>query len=259
MEGGGMAGLGQDFRHALRHLQRSPGFALAAVFTLALGICANAVIFSLLDQLVLRPLNVPGGEDLYQVQRQVQPSESYPDYVDLRDRNRTFEGLMAYEISTAGLDSDGKAAPVWIYTASGNYFDVLGIHPYLGRFFHNSDEHGPNSAPYIVLSFDYWKGHFQGDREVVGRTVRLNKYSYMVLGVAPDGFRGTELFYAPALWAPLVNQPQIEGSSDLDQRANRGRWVVGRLKSGVTPSQATADLNGIAAYLAKRYPNDDGR
>jgi len=259
MEGGGMAGLGQDFRHALRHLQRSPGFALAAVFTLALGICANAVIFSLLDQLVLRPLNVPGGEDLYQVQRQVQPSESYPDYVDLRDRNRTFEGLMAYEISTAGLDSDGKAAPVWIYTASGNYFDVLGIQPYLGRFFHNSDEHGPNSAPYIVLSFDYWKRHFQGDREVVGRTVRLNKYSYTVLGVAPEGFRGTELFYTPALWAPLVNQQQIEGSSDLDQRANRGRWVVGRLKSGVTPSQATADLNGIAAYLAKMYPNDDGR
>jgi len=250
----------QDLRYAIRQLRKSPGFTVTTVLTLALGICANAVVFSLLNQLVLRPLNVPGGGNLYQIQwPQGFPSESYPDYLDLRDRNRSFDGLMAYEISTAALDSDGKPAPVWIYTATGNYFDVLRIQPFLGRFFHASDEHGPNSAPYIVLSYDYWKGHFQGDREVVGRTVRLNKYSYTVLGVAPEGFRGTELFYAPALWAPLVNQQQIEGSSNLDQRTNRGRWVTGRLRDGVTPAQATTDLNSIASYLAKTYPNDDDR
>jgi predicted permease len=253
-----MAGLGQDLRYSLRQLRKSPGFTLAAVVTLALGICANAVVFSLLNELVLRPLNVPGGKNVYQVQWPAGfPSESYPDYIDLRDRTRSFDGLIAYEISTAGLDSDGKAAPVWIYTASGNYFDVLGIQPYLGRFFHGSDEHGPNSAPYIVLSFDYWRHHFQADPDVVGRVVRLNKYSYTILGVAPEGFRGTEVFYAPALWAPLVNQQQIEGSSNLDSRTNRGRWVLGRLKRGVTPAQATADLNGIAAYLAKTYPKED--
>lgn len=253
-----MAGVGQDFRYALRQLHKSPGFALAAVVTLALGICANAVVFSVLNDVVLRPLDLQDGKDLYQVQwPQGEPSESYPDYVDLRDRNRSFAGLIAYEISTAGLDSDGKAAPVWIYTASGNYFDVLGVQPYLGRFFHSSDEHGPNSAPYIVLSFDYWNSHFHADREVVGRIVRLNKYSYTVLGVAPKGFRGTELFYAPALWAPLVNQQQIEGSSNLDSRTNRGRWLVGRLKKPVTPAQATADLNSIAAYLSKTYPKED--
>jgi len=253
-----MAGLGHDVRHALRQLHKSPGFSIAAVLTLALGICANAVVFSVLDTVILRPLDVPGGKDLYQVQwPEGEPSESYPDYVDLRDRNRSFDGLIAYEISTAGLDSNGKAAPVWVYTASGNYFDVLGVQPYLGRFFHSSDEHGPNSTPYVVLSFDYWKSHFQSDRDVVGRTVRLNKYSYTVLGVAPEGFRGTEFFYSPALWAPLLDQQQIEGSSNLDSRTNRGRWVVGRLKPGVTPAQATADLKDIAAYLAKAYPNED--
>lgn len=253
-----MAGLGQDLRYAARQLHKSPGFAVAAVLTLALGICANAVVFSVLNDVVLKPLNVPDGKNLYQVQWPTgEPSESYPDYVDLRDRNRSFDGLIAYEMSTAGLDSNGKAAPVWIYTASGNYFDVLGVQPYLGRFFHGSDEHGPNSAPYIVLSFDYWKIHFQSDREVVGRTVRLNKYNYTVLGVAPEGFRGTELFYEPALWAPIVNQQQIEGSSNLDARTNRGRWLVGRLKNGVTPAQATADLNNVAAFLAKAYPKED--
>jgi predicted permease len=253
-----MKGFPQDLRYALRQLRKSPGFTLAALITLALGIGANAVVFSVLNQLVLRPLNVPGGKNLYQVEwNEGIPSESYPDYVDLRDRNRSFDGLMAYEISTAGVDFDGKAVSTWIYTASGNYFDVLGIRPYLGRFFHASDEHGPNSAPYIVLSYDYWKSHFQADRDVAGRVVRLNRYNFTILGVAPPGFRGTELFYAPDFWVPIVNQQQVEGSSNLDSRTNRGRWLIGRLKSGVTPAQATADLNSIAADLAKTYPKED--
>ena len=253
-----MTTLLHDLRFALRQLRKSPGFTIAAVLTLALGIGANAVVFSLLNELVLRPLNVPSGQNLYQIERtKGEPSESYPDYVDLRDRNRSFDGLIAYEISTAGLDSDGKTAPIWLYTASGNYFDVLGVQPYLGRFFHGSDEHGTNSAPYVVLSYAYWQSHFQGDRGVVGRTVRVNKYSYSILGVAPAGFRGTELFYTPDLWAPIVNQQQIEGWGNLDSRNNRGRWVIGRLRSGITPAQARADLNSIAAHLAKSYPKED--
>ena len=253
-----MDGLAQDFRFALRKLRRSPGFAIAAVLTLALGIGANAVVFSVLNTLVLRPVNVPGGKNLYQVEwPQGFPSESYPDYLELRDRNHSFDGLIAYEISTAGLDSDGKPSAIWLYTASGNYFDVLGVRPYLGRFFHSSDEHGPNSAPYLVLSYAYWKSHFQGDPAVVGRVVRVNKYNFTILGVAPEGFRGTELFYSPDLWAPIVNQEQIEGSSNLDSRTNRGRWVLGPLKRGGTPEQATTDLNSIAAYLAKAYPKED--
>jgi len=254
-----MDGLVQDLRYALRKLGKSPGFTIAAVLTLALGIGANAVVFSVLNTLVLRPVKVPGGQNLYQVEwPQVSgPAMSYPDYLDLRDRNHSFDGLITYEMSTAGLDSDGKPRAVWLYTASGNYFDVLGVRPYLGRFFHTSDEHGPDSAPYLVLSYSYWKSHFQGDPGVAGRVVRLNKYNFTILGVAPESFRGTELFYSPELWAPIVNQQQIEGSSNLEKRGNRGRWVVGPLKRGVTPAQATADLKSIAAYLAKTYPQDD--
>jgi hypothetical protein len=104
---------------------------------------------------------------------------------------------------------------------SGNYFDALGIQPYLGRFFHGSDEHGPNSAPYIVLSYAYWHARFQDDRGVVGRTVQLNKHPFTILGVAPPEFRGTLLFYSPDFWAPMVNQEQVEGSTVLSARGNR--------------------------------------
>jgi hypothetical protein len=119
---------------------------------------------------------------------------SYPDYLDLRDRNRSFDGVLAYNIADAGLDTGGDPSSVWLYEASGNYFDMLGIKPYLGRFFHGSDEHGANSNPYIVLSYAYWRSHFQGDPGVVGRTVQLNKHPFTILGVAPPAFRGTELF-----------------------------------------------------------------
>ncbi|MGA2049588.1 MAG: ABC transporter permease [Terracidiphilus sp.] len=248
-----------DVRFGIRMLRKSPGFTAVAVATLALGIGANAVVFSLVDSLVFKPMNVPGGKNVYTIENERGgfPGQSYPDYVDLRDRSHSFDGMLVCEISTAGLDSDGNPAAIWLYTASGNYFDVLRVQPYLGRFFHATDEHGPNSAPYIVLSYAYWASHFQSDHGVVGRVVRLNKHAYTILGVAPQGFSGTELFYAPDLWAPIVNQQEIEGGSNLDARGNRGRWVVGRLKDGVTPAQATADLNSVAAWLAKTYPKDD--
>ncbi len=249
----------QDIRFGLRMLRKSPGFTAVAIITLALALAADAVVFSILDALVLRAVNVPQARDLYMIERgkDRSPSNSYLDYLDLRDRNRSFKGLIAYEMAPAGLDIDGDPSQIWLYEASGNYFDELGIRPYLGRFFHGSDEHGPDSAPYIVLSYTYWQSHFQGDRSVAGRAVRLNKYSYTILGVAPPGFRGTELFFAPDLWAPLVNEPQIEGGSDLDSRGARGMWLVGHLRGGVTPAQATLDLNAIAASLARTYPKED--
>lgn len=257
---GHLAGtVAQDVRVGLRALRKAPGFTLVAVLTLATAIGANAVVFSLLNALVLQPVNVPHGQDLYMIERgkDRSPSNSYLDYLDLRARNRSFNDLIAYEMAPAGLDISGTPSPIWLYEASGNYFDALGIQPYLGRFFHGSDEHGPNSAPYIVLSYAYWQSHFQGDRNVAGRVVRLNKFSYTILGVAPPQFRGTELFLAPDLWAPLVNEPQIEGGSDLDSRGARGMWLVGRLRDGVTPAEATQDLNSIAASLAKSYPKED--
>jgi predicted permease len=248
-----------DLRYSLRMLLKAPGFLLASVLTLALAIGANAVVFSLLNALVLRPLNVPRAGSLYQVElaKGRGPSQSYPDYIDLRNRNRGFDGLVAYEMAPAGLDVGGSPSPIWLYESSGNYFDELGIQPYIGRFFHGSDEHGANSAPYIVLSYAYWQSHFQGDSGAVGRAVQLNKNAYTILGVAPPEFRGTELFFAPDLWVPLVNEPQIEGSNDLDSRASRGMWLVGHLKVGISAAQAAGDLNSIAASLARAYPTED--
>jgi predicted permease len=248
----------QDVRYGLRMLRKSPGFTAVAVVTLALGIGANAVVFSLLNALVLRPVDVPDGKSLYEIEdARNGPSLSYPDYVDLRDRNHSFNGLAGYEIAPAGLDSNGTPTQIWLYEASGNYFDVLGIQPYLGRFFHSSDEHGFNNTPYLVLSYAYWQSHFSGDRSVVGRVVRLNKFNYTVLGITPPQFRGAEIFFAPAMWAPLVDEQQIEGGSDLKSRASRGMWVVGHLKSGEMPAQATADLNTVASSLAREYPKED--
>jgi predicted permease len=251
--------LGQDVRFGLRVLLKSPGFTVVAVVTLALAIGANAVVFSMLNGLVLRPLNVPDAKSLAIIERGSDgtPIQSYPDYLDLQERNRSFDGLMAYEITRAGLNTGHDAAPAWLYEASGNYFDVLGIEPYLGRFFHASDEHGENSAPYIVLSYAYWSSRFDGDRGVVGRVVQLNKHPYTILGVAPRDFYGTELFYAPDFWVPLVDQGQVDGWSGLKSRGNRDMEVVGHLKAGVTPAQATTDLNSVAAYLKKMYPKDD--
>src|ERR1700757_1471379 len=143
----------QDLRFALRALRKSPGFVLVAVLTLAMAIGANAVVFSLLNGLILRPLNLPGAQNLYTIQLEESPFQSYLDYLDLRDRNRSFEGIVGYSIDRAGLDTGGAPSTAWLYEATGNFFDVLGVQPYLGRFFHASDEHGPNRAPYIVPSY----------------------------------------------------------------------------------------------------------
>ena len=253
----------RDASFSIRRLKQSPSFTMTAVVTLALGIGINAVVFSLVNALILRPLNVPQGQNLYSVERAesgVQSSkdfQSYPDYIDLRDQNRSFKDLILYDLVTAGLDANGKALKVFVYETSGNYFDVLGVKPYLGRFFHSSDEHGPNSAPYIVLGYGYWQSRFHGDRTIVGRMVQVNRHPFTVLGVAPSDFRGTVLFFAPDLWAPIVDQQQIEGQSALTARADRGMWILGRLKDGVAPSQASGDLNAIAASLAQRYPKED--
>lgn len=247
-----------DAKYALRQLAKSPGFAITAIITLALGIGANAVVFSVLNALVLRPVNVPNARNLYMVQRFQYPSQSYLDYLDLRDKNHTFESVMAFNIiGPVGVDTGGNPTTAWPYTASGNYFDALGIQPYLGRFFHPSDDKGYNSAPYVVLSYAYWRTYFHGDPHVVGRTVQVNKHPLTVIGVAPPAFRGTELFFAPAFWTPLVEQPLIQGSNNLQYRGNHGLFVIGRLKPGVTPGQATADLNALGAWLAKTYPSDD--
>src|SRR5580700_5888360 len=254
-----------DIRLALRQLRKAPGFALTAVLTLALAIGANAIVFSVLNALILRPLNVPHPENLFMLERaygsDTSPSESYPDYLDLRDRNRSFDSLVLYNImGGVGLDTGhGNPSVVWPYMVSGNYFDALGIQPYLGRFIHASEEHGANSVPEIVLSYALWHSHFNGDPAAVGRTVQINKHPFTIIGVARPDFRGTELFFAPDLWAPIVDSPQITDWFSLEERGNHNAWAIGHLKPGVTPAAATSDLNTIAKSLAKTYPkSDDG-
>ena len=250
----------QDLRYSLRVLLRSPAFTIVAVLTLALAIGANAIVFAVLNGLFLRPLNVPEAQSLYAIQRGNDNYivQSYPDYLDLRDRNRSFDALAAYTIVQGGLDTGKDPSHVWFYGVSGNYFNALGIQPYLGRLIQPSDERGPNSAPYIVLSYAYWHSQFQDDRAVLGRVVNLNKHPYTILGVAPPEFRGTLLFFSPDFYVPMVNQQQLVGWADPNARGTR--WVfevLGHLKAGVTPAQAAADLSSIGFYLHQAYPKDD--
>jgi predicted permease len=247
-----------DLRFSLRQLRRSRGITIAAVSTLALAIGANAIVFGLMDGLILRPLNVPQSENPYGTNFGNNPTwQSYPNYLDLRDRNHSFEDLAAFNmVLGVGLDTGKDLANANGFAATSNYFDVLRIHPYLGRLFHASDERGPNSAPYIVLTYAYWHARFQGDPGVVGRQVRLDQHPYTIIGVAPPGFQGTISFIAPDFFMPIVNQEQL-GMDGLSTRFTEHSVFesMGHLKPDVTPAQAIADVDAVSAYLEKTYPN----
>ena len=209
---------------------------------------------------MLRPFEVRDPQNLYQIRYGPRMSgsnltTSYPAFQDLRRRNTSFSdmiGIYAYsEASLGGRDAGPKLRGVAV---SGNYFDMLGVQPQIGRLFHAADERGLNSAPYLVLSDALWRRVFNGDPSVVGTTVRLNEQPFTVIGVAAASFHGTERFSWPDYWIPIVNN--LGGSEHLQSRDGRAVLVIGRLKPGVTPQQATADLNAITAQLAKEYPED---
>jgi predicted permease len=254
----GLAGVGRDVRYSLRQLRRAPGFAITAILTLALGIGANVVVFGVLNAILLRPLNVAGADRLYQVQQDYQViSQSYPDFLDLRARNTAFSDMTSYRLSDVGLNTGGKAQRAWMYEVSCNYFDMLGVQPELGRLLHPSDDHGPNSAPFAVISDSLWRAQFNSDPRAIGTTVELNKHPFTVMGVAPRSFHGTELFFWPDVWVPAINEEQIEGFSYLNKRFNHGTFVVGEVKPGVTAAQATDNLNAVARQLMHEHPTED--
>ncbi len=152
------------------------------------------------------------------------------------------------------LEAGAGSRRIWGYLATGNYFDALGVKPALGRFFHAEDDRQVNASPFAVLSYSCWRNRFAGDPGIEGRRVRINSLPYTVLGVAPRGFHGTELFYWPEIWVPMSMQPQIEGQSWLNDRSTFDVWLMGRLKPGVTRQQAEANLSAIAATQVREYP-----
>jgi predicted permease len=261
-EDAGMAwdALGRDVSYAARQLRRTPAFTMTALVTLILAIGANVVVFSVLNALVLRPLAVPKPAGLYNVAHKESgyDNQSYPDYVDFITRNNTFREMAVYRLQNAGLTVGNAAYNCWYWRVSGNYFDMLGAQPAQGRLFHTSDEHGPNSAPYIVLSNDFWRGGLGADPTIVGSTVHINKHPFTVIGIAPAGFHGTDVFLWPDFWMPIVDSPDDEGTNFLSNRGMHNLWMLGQLAPGVSPKQAEENLNAIAREMEHQNPADDG-
>ncbi|MDP9169968.1 MAG: ABC transporter permease, partial [Acidobacteriota bacterium] len=255
-----------DVRYALRVLRKSPAFTLVAALTLMLGIGANIVVFGVVNEVLLHPLDVSDPDGLYQLRHKTWMSgrlltTSYPAFEDFRQRNATFSGMAGiYGYSRAALRWRNVVLKVAGDEVTGNYFDLLGVQPQAGRFFHAADENGPGSAPFVVLSDTLWRRAFQADPSIIGTTVDLNNHPFTVLGVAPAQFHGAERFVWPDYWLPMVNEEQVEGSDYLHNRTAITVTVIGRLNPGVTPGQATENLNAIAAALAGIYPEtDDGQ
>ena len=248
-----------DIRYALRVLWKSPAFTFVALLTLMLGIGANVVVFGVVNAVLFRSLDVSEPQNLYQLRLKPWTSfklltTSYPAFEDLRQRNSTFSGMAGFDgFAEATLRWGNTVKSVTGYAVTGNYFDLLGVQPEIGRFIHEADEHGPNSAPYVVLSNNLWRSVFNADPGVVGTTVRLDKDPYTVIGVAPAQFHGTEQFDWPDYWIPFVNWD----SQFLQNRTSIAVTVLGRLKPGVAPQQAAENLSAIAAQLAKEYPQTD--
>src|SRR6266568_3583733 len=211
-----------DIRFGFRQLMKQPGFAALAIISMALGIGANTSIFSLVDTALLRPLAVKEPSQLVELYGTLHNGadwslQSYPNYKDYRDRNTVFSGLFVYRVAVSSLTVNDSSQRVWGYLVSGNYFDVLGVKPVLGRAFLPEEDQTPDSHPVVVLSNACWKKRFGGDPSIVGRSVSINNRPFTIIGVAPKGFVGTEVAYAPQFWAPMMMAKQVEpGSTWLD-------------------------------------------
>ena len=249
----------RDVRYALRVLVKNPGFTMAAVLTLALGIGANAAIFSIFDAMALRPVKLPGVTKTVKMYQDMRgdfernvvggPSLfSYPEYADYRDHNHVFTELTGFAPEFRALvDADVK--PVQGQLASCNYFAVMGVSPVIGRGFLPNECAATDAGPVVVLSDAFWRSHFAADPKVMGRTMKLNRVPLTIIGIAPAGFTGTEIV-AASYWVPLSMQWSLFGRADREpfQARDDLSWLtlLGRLKPGVSLAQARADLGVIA-------------
>jgi putative ABC transport system permease protein len=250
-----------DLRFAMRQLRRSPAFAVTAVLTLALGIGANTAIFSLLDQALLRSLPVREPESLVILEGtgkawQGHASDnggdaeayfSYPMYKDLRDQNKVFEGLIATVSTAANVTRNGASQLAAAELVSGNYFDLLGVGPAMGRLFTQSEDVQKDGNPVAVLSFEFWRDHMGADPSVVGSQVMINAHPFQVIGVTAPRFHSAVWGQKPALFIPMTMIGQAMPGEDARLTNHKDKWmnIIGRLKQGETRSHAEAAMNPL--------------
>lgn len=249
----------RELRHGLRRLRRSPGFTVAAVATLALGIGAVTSVFSVVNAVLLRPLPYPAAERLVvMLERRGEDeiSVAYPDLLDWRERNRTFQGPAGYVGQSFTLTESGPAERLRGLMVTSDLFDVLGIEPVLGRGFTEAEDQ-PGAARVIVIGHGLWQRRFGGDAGVIGRTIRLNSEPYEVVGVMPAGFDfpGGLVYRSAELWAPIG----LVAAGYTERGSHPGLYAVGRLRDGVAYEAALSDMEGIAAALRAEYPADNER
>jgi predicted permease len=252
----------QDIRYGVRMLAKNPGFAAAAVLSLALGIGGNATVYSWLEAVLLHPLSmVQDSERLLDVETVMPDGEyhtsSYLDYKDYRDHNHVFSDMVGFELVGINLKLEKEQLPQrnWGLIVSENFFDVLGVKATRGRVFHESDAHGPNSDPYIVLGDALWRRRFGADPRVVGKSVEINQHPFTVIGVAPRGFGGTIVGIAAEYFVPMMMQPQALPGESLEMRNPTFVHMMGRLRPGATLGQARAEMTTIARQLEQQYPD----
>lgn len=259
----------QDVRFAIRGMRKSPGFAVVAVITLALGIGANTAIFTVVNAVFFHSIPVRDPEHLLEIftldQRKdllanttLFPS-SYPNGEDIRRRAQSFSGVTidSFIFAPVSMSIDGVPDQYFAEMVSGNYFDVLGVRAAIGRSFRPQEDAEPGAGPVIVLSHNFWEHKFAGDTNIIGQNVMLNGQGFTVIGVAPRGFQGASAIGGPDMWVPLSMHDQILSGlvkTFFNERRFLGFRVIGRLKDGVRPEQANAELSNIAADLARDFP-----
>src|SRR5580765_7238197 len=258
-----MESLIKDIKYGFRNLAKRPSYTAIAVITLALGIGANTAIFSLISTVLLRPLPVSHPEQLVAVYGTLHQGADYTiqshlNYKYYRDRNNVFSGLIAYRLAPMSISQENRNERVWGYMVSGNYFETLGVQPFLGRYFRPEEDQTPGSYPMAVVSYGFWQKHFASAKNVVGQSLRINGHTFTIIGVSPEGFRGTEIAYAPDLFVPLMMGNEIEpGSSWVNSRVDDNLFVVGRLKPGITSAQAESALTAITHQLGEEHPQEN--
>jgi predicted permease len=254
-----MASWSQDLRHTSRRLFKAPGFVLAVIVSIGLGIAANSTVFSMVSKFVLRPAPVGDPGTLISLHTTHQGEccnhFSWPLYADVRDQAKSFSGVAAYyELLPASISGSGEPERVWGQAATSNFFDVAQLRMPIGRGFLTSEEH----LPVIVLGHRLWQRRFGADPAISGKTITLSGHSFTVVGVAPPSFRGLDLILDPQFWVPLGNVEQLAlNIPSRDSRMHHWLAVAGRLKPGVPPTQVAAELNGLAERFGKAYPETD--